>query len=491
MTSISHANSFKRSLSHLRVLIVLAVTTSVDGWSISSSFALNRQGSFTLAERGSQLANHNARIFALHAKSKGSSTKSKDAVKSSSKTAAAVHNADEDIDRPKYYAPREPPSEYLTYLEAETQNRPGAILETEEQALMREQILRDVAQRSAQDVLLLSDDYGELIDDEETKYVNADDPDALDAETLGAWTMRDLQARYEYEWDPLAPQTNDNMDPNIRSVQKEMAFGASFVTEAPIDDEGIEVGWDPVFGHSNPIDSRTMIGSRNSFMTDIRTRNESMLEPQFAPHDPELALNDQVVQFRNTLEVIETTIDPFLPDTLPVPIHVAKWHGYPEPDGFEPKNYTNNRFTDNPTNFDEMTPFRARQRAVELARSKNAEWLPAGVSQAWHAKERAPYEAYQTLVGTLRKGECDANIVDQIQPALQIFGSCTELLSIKDGVFRFHYHGLIKNKYGMNAWMESLLQDTGVEVTGVIFETGFRKRDPAYDGGDPYYAVIS
>jgi hypothetical protein len=58
-------------------------------------------------------------------------------------------------------------------------------------------------------------------------------------------------------------------------------------------------------------------------------------------------------------------------------------------------------------------------------------------------------------------------------------------------VFRFHYHGLMKNKFGMQCWTESLLQECGVPVTGVIFETGFRRRDPAYDGGDPYYGYSS
>jgi hypothetical protein len=39
----------------------------------------------------------------------------------------------------------------------------------------------------------------------------------------------------------------------------------------------------------------------------------------------------------------------------------------------------------------------------------------------------------------------------------------------------------------MKAWTETMLLDCDVDVTGVVFETGFRRRDPAYDGGDPYY----
>ena len=41
--------------------------------------------------------------------------------------------------------------------------------------------------------------------------------------------------------------------------------------------------------------------------------------------------------------------------------------------------------------------------------------------------------------------------------------------------------------HGMACWTETLIRECGVEVTGVVFETGFRSRDPAYDGGDPYF----
>jgi hypothetical protein len=179
-----------------------------------------------------------------------------------------------------------------------------------------------------------------------------------------------------------------------------------------------------------------------------------------------------------------------------IPRHVAKWHGYPDMQYFEPKPFTNNRFTSDEgrTHFDELDPHRARQRAVELARAKNAEWLPPGTSQSFHQKQRAPYEVHQTLVGTLRKQTepFDEDMWEQIQPALQVFGSCVELLSIQEGVFRFHYHGLMKNRHGMTAWMTSLLRDEcGVDpVTGVVMETGFRQRDAPYDGGDPWYAPI-
>ena len=62
-------------------------------------------------------------------------------------------------------------------------------------------------------------------------------------------------------------------------------------------------------------------------------------------------------------------------------------------------------------------------------------------------------------MGTLQKGEIDPDMKQQIQPALDILGSVVDLLSItqidgndNDGsddkdalVFRFHYHGLMKN----------------------------------------------
>jgi hypothetical protein len=65
------------------------------------------------------------------------------------------------------------------------------------------------------------------------------------------------------------------------------------------------------------------------------------------------------------------------------------------------------------------------------------------------------------------------------------------LETIDGTIYRFAYHGLMKNKHGMKSWTESMLVDCGVEVTGVIFETGFRRRDPIYDGGDAYYGPRS
>ena len=360
-----------------------------------------------------------------------------------------------------------------------TGGRPGAIIESEEE-LARKAEMMDEVESGERKYPKWFDDYGTLEEEEMAEYDN-DDPDALDASTLGNYDITDLKARFDYEWDP---ETDD--DPNI------IKDTTGYLQETEKDEDGIEVGYDPLFGPSNPIDTRTKTGAVDSYMIDEESRNEAMLTPEFHPNDPEIVFNEEVIKLRKSLDIIESYTDEFLPNDLAVPRHVAKWYGYPEMIKYPPKNYTNNRFTkvEDLTNFDALDPHRARVRAVELARDNNAEWLPHGVSQQWHKDQRQIYEDHGTLVGSLRKGECDPDIVELIQPALKVLGSCAELLSIEqDTVFRFHYHGLIKNKYGMACWTETLIRDCGVDVTGVVFETGFRKRDPAYDGGDPYYGI--
>lgn len=359
-----------------------------------------------------------------------------------------------------------------------TGGRPGAIIETEEQLERKEEIFQELEDRGYPEWF---DEYGEQVDEEGAEY-DIDDPDAVDSSTLGTWDIHDLKSTFDYEYDPAS----GDPDPNLLDTTSN-----KFVTETEKDEDGIEVGWDPVFGPSNPIDTRTIVGVKESYVVDKDTRDETMLTPSFAEGDPEMGFNEEVRAFRNSLDVIETYIDPYLPEDMPVPRHVARWHGYPIPKTYPPKNYTNNRFTkeEDMTPFDEYEPHRARKMAVQYARAKNCEWLPAGVSTALHEKLRAPYEAHGTLTGTLRKGDCDPAIVERIRPALKILGSCAELLSIgnEGTVFRFHYHGLMKNKFGMAAWTETLIRDCGIECTGVVFETGFRRRDPAYDGGDAWY----
>ena len=358
-----------------------------------------------------------------------------------------------------------------------TGGRPGAIVETEEELARKQEIFEEI-ERGERKLEAYFDDYGTLQEEEEAEY-DTDDPEAMDATKLGEYTIRDLNSKFDYEWDP-----NVDEDPNL------IQDTTGFIQETEKDEEGIEIGYDPIFGPSNPMDTRTKIGTPDSYVIDERSRDDSRVPQEFYPGDPEIELNEEVVAFRKSMDIIESYTDDFLGEELPVPRHTAKWYGYPEQMSYPKQNYTNNRFTDpkDLTNFDALDPYRARVKAVELARAKNAEWLPDGISQEWHKNQRAIYDQVGTLVGTTREGEKDPKLVEMIQPALDILGSCAILLSIEDDtVYRFHYHGLIKNKYGMQCWTETLLRDCGAEVTGVVFETGFRRRDPAYDGGDPYY----
>jgi hypothetical protein len=372
-----------------------------------------------------------------------------------------------------------------------TGGRPGAIIETEEQLFIKDQVFMEIEDGTRQYEDEVLSKYGTLIDDDEAEY-DIDDPDAIDASTLGTWTIQDLRSKFPYEYNPLDP---NEKDPNLLQLQQS---NTRYLMETEKDADGVEVGYDPIFGPSNPIDTRTILGAIDSYMIAEETRNDDMLPPQFPQaDDPEIAFNDHVVQFRKSLDIQETDTDAFLPSDVRLPRRVATWYGYPEPMYLPPKNFTNNRFTplDKMTDFDAMTPYEARRTAVQMARAKNAEWLPDGVSQTFHRSQRAPYERYGTPVGTLQYGDCDPELVAMIQPALAVLGSCCQLLSIEGAdedsmktIYRFAYYGLMKNRYGMACWTETLLQDCGVTVTNVIMETGFRKRDPIYDGGDPWYA---
>jgi len=319
------------------------------------------------------------------------------------------------------------------------------------------------------------DDFGEPDDD---GFPENDDEDAIDAAELGQWTAADFLDRFEYEWDPASGEPDPNaLDPTFEHVAK-----------PPIDDEGIEVGYDPLYGSSNPIDMRTILDPPDSYVIDERTRDERYVPRDFPPGDPEEAANAKIVAFRKSLKIIDTYVDPFL--KKPVPRHTAKWHGYEEELSFPKQNFTNNRFTkpEDLTDFDALGAARARKVAVQMARAKNNEWLPAGTSQDYHARKKAIYHEKGVLTGSLLPGDIDEDIAARIRPALEVLGDVVELLSIELGtVFRFKYHGLIKNKRGMEAWAGQLIRDCDVECTGVVFETGMRKRDPWYDGGDHWY----
>jgi len=355
----------------------------------------------------------------------------------------------------------------------------AAAEEQAEEDRIRDAILAEVdaglRQGSAPPGLEL-DDYGDPDDDAFPEDV---DDDALDASELGQWTAADFLDRFDYEWDGPA---SGEPDPNALDPTFE------YVATSPVDEDGIEVGWNPLYGASNPIDTRTILDPPDSYVIDERTRDPARVPRAFPEGDLEETANAEITAFRKSLKIIDTYEDPFL--KAPVPRHTAKWHGYEEELSFPPQNFTNNRFTkdEDRTDFDALGPARARQVAVQMARAKNNEWLPAGYTREWDARKKAIYHEKGVITGSLLPGEIDADIEAQIRPALEVLGDVVELLSIELGtVFRFKYHGLIKNKRGMEAWAGQLIRDCDVECTGVVFETGNRKRDPAYDGGDHWY----
>ena len=302
-----------------------------------------------------------------------------------------------------------------------------------------------------------------------------DDPSAIDPETLGKWDDSDLEGRLEYEFDP----TQD--DPNILNPKFE------HVKEIPLDDDGVEIMYDPIFGSASPIDTRTILNPQDSYIIDDETRDDAIVTPTFPEGDLEIGYNSDVTTFRKSLKIVETYVDPYL--NMDVPRHASKWYGYPEQMSYPDKPDIENRFTkpEEKTDFDGMTPYRARKTAIQLARSKNNEWLPKGKSVEFHNSKTDIYGKLGLKVGSLQEGEIDDKVKEKIEPALAVLGSCAKLLEINETVFRFHYHGLIKNKAGMSAWTETLIRDCGVECTGVVFETGWRKRDPYYDSGDKWF----
>ncbi len=306
-----------------------------------------------------------------------------------------------------------------------------------------------------------------------------DDPNAIDPETLGKWDESDLMGRLEYEFDI----NKGDDDPNILNPKFEHVNSK----DIPVDEEGVELLYDPVFGRANPIDERTIVNPQDSYVIDDETRDDSIVTPTFLEGDLEIDYNSDITAFRKSLKIVETFVDPYL--EMEVPRHKAKWYGYPEQIGYKDKPDIENRFTkpEDKTDFDSMTPYRARKKALELARSKNNEWLPKGKSVQYHNTRTDIFKEKGLLVGSLMKGDIDADVKEKIEPALKILGSCADLLEINETVFRFHYHGLIKNKRGMAAWAQTLIEDCGVECTNVVFETGWRRRDPYYDGGDKWF----
>jgi len=350
--------------------------------------------------------------------------------------------------------------------------KPGIM--TEKETKLAAQILEEIADGTRKYPEWYYKDYQEedIGDDAEDS-----DPDAIDPETLGKWDPSDLETRLEYEFDV----DEGDEDPNDLDPQFQ------FLESVELDDEGIEVGYDPIYGSSNPIDERTIINPQDSYVIDDQTRDDSMVTPAFRDGDLEIQENADITTFRRSLNIVQTYTDPFL--EMEVPRYRQRWYGYPEKGRYPDRDPLENRFTDkkDATDFDNMTPYRARKLAVQFARAKNNEWLPKGKSASFHNAKTNVYGKLGLKVGSLMKGDIDTDVKESIQPALDVLGSCVDLLETNGTVFRFHYHGLIKNKRGMAAWTETLIRDCGVECTGVVFETGWRKRDPYYDSGDKWF----
>ena len=151
-----------------------------------------------------------------------------------------------DDDTPQYPPPREIDESLLG--DDLTGGRPGAIIETEEQLATKARILQEIEDGTRDYPDWYQRDYGVLTEDEEAEY-DIDDPTALDSATLGTWTIQDLRSKFAYEWDPWSGEP----DPNTVELNKE---GVRYLEENEKDEDGVEVGYDPIFGPSNPMDTR-------------------------------------------------------------------------------------------------------------------------------------------------------------------------------------------------------------------------------------------
>lgn len=169
-----------------------------------------------------------------------------------------------------------------------TGGRPGTVIETEEQIARKEQIFQEI-ESGKRDLPDFFDDYG-ILEEEEFAEYDTDDPEAIDASKLGQYGINDLKSRFDYEWNP-----ETDADPNIIKDR------TGFIQENEKDEEGIEVGYDPLFGPSNPMDTRTKLSAVDSYMVDERTKDASRLPQQFRKGDPEIGINNDVVQFIKSL----------------------------------------------------------------------------------------------------------------------------------------------------------------------------------------------
>jgi hypothetical protein len=271
----------------------------------------------------------------------------------------------------------------------------------------------------------------------------------------------------------------------LRMQQEDEWYGKyQYYDQTVVDDDGVEVGWDPIFGPSNPIDSRAILTKIDSYMVDVHTRDDSMLIPM-APRD-EQAFNDIINQNHITNsqhnQKLETYKDAFL--NVDVPRHAKPWYGAMDMDEnpYPERDWMNNRFTapEDKSDISHMGPYEARKHAVQLARSKNNEWLPDGYSQHRKTEQVKIFAEQKVLAGSLFKGPIDADrLADLNHTIMRKVGGVVDVLSISaEGVYRFHYKGPMKHRKGMTNWVEMMLLEQGTSVGGVRFETGHRKIDP-------------
>jgi hypothetical protein len=204
--------------------------------------------------------------------------------------------------------------------------RPGAVIETEEQLEIKRAILEQIrsGKRAFDNAELLDECFGGDDGVDAATLMTQDDADPdegetmaaaareqqqggediLDARTIGTWTIEDVRSKFEYEWDPHDPETDD---PNVAALNQ---FNARYVEETPKleSDPTVERGYDPIFGPSSPVDRRTILGAKDSYVVDPATRDETKLQPQFSAGDPEIDFNRAAVEVRSAMDIMETYV---------------------------------------------------------------------------------------------------------------------------------------------------------------------------------------
>jgi len=73
------------------------------------------------------------------------------------------------------------------------------------------------------------------------------------------------------------------------------------------------------------------------------------------------------------------------------------------------------------------------------------------------------------LAGSLKRGDVDPTLLTELEPVLKKIGGVVEILSIEDGVYRFHYRGPMKHRKGIQNWTDMMMKDLGIRFTGVFF----------------------